>query len=125
MFCIVHIPPAVAAEMVSIPVPDWAAVTPVPVAIAAVAAAELGAGETEAIQLALSLPAHRLLLDDADARRVARRFAIPITGSAGVLLAAAQAGIITSVRPELDALVASGFHLSKVLYREILRLARE
>jgi predicted nucleic acid-binding protein len=45
----------------------------------------LGAGETEAITLALELHADLLLCDDADARRAAAARSIRITGTLGVI----------------------------------------
>lgn len=54
----------------------------------------LGVGEREAIHLALALPADLLLLDDGQGRRVARQHAIRLTGTLGILGAAAERGLL-------------------------------
>lgn len=47
---------------------------------------ELGAGEVEAIALALALPADWLLTDDAEARALANLIGLEVHGSLGVIL---------------------------------------
>lgn len=84
----------------------------------------LGAGEADAIALALNLGLP-LLLDDRDARRVARARGLLVYGSGGVLILARDAGLLSLVRPVLDDLRAAGLYLSDGAYREILRAAGE
>lgn len=48
-----------------------------------------------------------------------------MTGSAGVLLAAKQRGIITLVKPHLDQMVAQGRHIGPTVYEQVLRQAGE
>ena len=71
----------------------------------------LGAGEREAIALALEIDARRVLLDDGPARRLAIRLGLPVMGTGGVLVVAKQRGILPVVRPVLDELLATGFRL--------------
>ncbi|HEX7183193.1 MAG TPA: DUF3368 domain-containing protein, partial [Thermoanaerobaculia bacterium] len=52
-----------------------------------VLAADLDAGEAEAVALALELKAERLVMDDLDARRFARRVGLSLVGTLGLLLA--------------------------------------
>ena len=54
----------------------------------------LGAGEREAIVLAEEWEADRVLLDDSAGRQAARRRALPVTGTLGVLGQAAQRGLV-------------------------------
>ena len=87
---------------------------------------ELGPGEAEAIALASELGgATALLLDDRKGRRIARGLGLAVVGSAGVLLAAKQRGLISFVRPLLDELRGAGLYLDDTAFNEILHLAGE
>jgi len=48
-----------------------------------------------------------------------------VVGTLGILLRARRAGLILSVRPLLDALIAEGFRIDADLYQEVLNLAGE
>lgn len=85
----------------------------------------LDAGERDAIALARALQAARILLDERAARAVATRLGLTVTGSAGVLLAAKQRGIIPLVKPHLDQMVAQGRHIGPTVYEQVLRQAGE
>ncbi len=85
----------------------------------------LGAGEREAISLALELGHVRVLLDDQAARRVARELGLPVVGTLGTLLAAKRKGLMRAIRPDLEKLRAAGFFMSTELFRRLLRLANE
>ena len=87
--------------------------------------ASLDAGERDAIALARALHAVRILLDERAARAVAVRLGLTVTGSAGVLLAAKQLGIIALVKPYLDQMVAQGRHIGPTIYEQVLRQAGE
>ncbi|MEK6322881.1 MAG: DUF3368 domain-containing protein [Acidobacteriota bacterium] len=81
-------------------------------------------GEAEAIALA-SERGWRVVLDDRQARVIARSLGIQMIGTVGILLRAKQSGVIPLVRPIIDALEASGFWVSGALQEEALRLAGE
>ena len=85
----------------------------------------LDAGERDAIALARAQQASRILLDDRAARAVATRLNLTVTGSAGVLLAAKQLGIISLVKPYLDLMVAQGRHIGPIVYEQVVRQAGE
>lgn len=85
----------------------------------------LGAGESEALALALQSRPSLLLLDDLAARTTAHALGLRYTGTLGVLLKAKTAGLIPAVRPLLDQFPQRGFHLSDALSREVLALANE
>lgn len=126
MFGAVLIPPAVASEIRSFPLPQWVTICPLPrPADVHPFKMPLGRGETEAIWLSVQLPADQLILDDAAARAEAGRHAILITGTLGILLAAKEAGLLTGVRKEMDALRAASFHISSRTYQKILIRAGE
>ncbi|MFP8951759.1 DUF3368 domain-containing protein [Natrialbaceae archaeon A-arb3/5] len=80
---------------------------------------ELDLGETAALAYAIETDAELVLLDERDARQVARRHELTITGVIGVLLRAAKNDRI-DLRTELDRLRRNGFWISDDLYHEIL-----
>jgi uncharacterized protein len=68
---------------------SWLRVKPVEnVAFAQVLARELDRGEAEAIVLAIEMGADRILLDERDARQLAKALRLPVTGVLGILLSA-------------------------------------
>jgi hypothetical protein len=128
VFGAVLVPPAVAREVApSLPsLPPWIEVrAPQREPDARVLAANLGAGESEALCLGLETPASWLILDDDRARRLARQLGLKRLGTAAVLVEAKRAGLIPAVRPILDALLAKGFRLSPKVYEAILGIAGE
>ena len=90
-----------------------------------VVTAHLGAGETEVLCLGLELDGAWLVLDDAQARALARALGLRILGTAAVLVEAKRAGLLAQVRPTLDALLAKGFRLDRKVYDRILKAADE
>lgn len=81
----------------------------------------LDAGEAEAIALAMSLPDSTVLLDDAQARRVAERFGVNRIGTLGILRRAKKAGLITAIKPYTVQLQASGIYMRQNLIDAVLR----
>jgi hypothetical protein len=59
----------------------------------------LDPGEAEAVALAMSLPESTVLLDDAQARRVAERFGVNRIGTLGILRRAKKQGWLMSLNP--------------------------
>ncbi len=87
---------------------------------------DLDNGEAEAIALFCEQPLEVLLLDGKKARQVARRMALPILGTLGLLIWAKQQGVITNLQEQLDALRTVGkFRLSQQVYQEALRQVGE
>ena len=72
-------------------------------------ASTLGAGEREALALALETPNALLLLDDGHARRFGRLLGLRMTGTVGVLARATRDGLVPRLAPLLDRLAALGF----------------
>jgi predicted nucleic acid-binding protein len=88
--------------------------------------ASLDPGEREAILLAFAKPRTvPILLDDLQARTVAEQIGLRVTGTVGVLLLAKRLGLVPSVRPLLDQLLAAGFYLSEVAVNRSLALVDE
>ena len=81
-------------------------------------------GECEALALARELDAV-LLIDEREARRAAQQYGIAHFGSLRVLAEAKERGLILTVKPVLDALIAAGTFISEGLYRTFLRTMGE
>lgn len=81
----------------------------------------LDSGEASTLRAAIALGQGTLvLLDDLQARREAQRLGIAMTGTAGIIVEARQAGLIPAAGPVLARLVEEGFHLDDDLVRAIL-----
>jgi predicted nucleic acid-binding protein len=126
LYGIIVVPTAVANECGSALFPAWIQVMPVQnSALVQALRLQLGAGESEAIALAVENGAERLILDDKKARRIAQQFALPLSGTLAVVLSAKEQGIIPAVQPVFDDLLASGFRVSDALLKVALRMAGE
>lgn len=86
---------------------------------------DLGTGEAEAIAVAAEIGDALLVMDDLDGRRVARALGLSMTGVLGVLVEAKLRGLLSEVKPLLDALSGHGFWLSESLQRRVLDAVRE
>jgi predicted nucleic acid-binding protein len=86
---------------------------------------EAGKGEAAAIALALETPDATVILDDLEARLLARRLGVRVMGTVGVLIRSKKLGLVPEVGPLLGALRSVGFHLSDDLITKALELAGE
>jgi uncharacterized protein len=87
--------------------------------------ADLDLGEAEVIGLALQTRAERVVMDDLDGRRFARRLGLDLVGTLGLLLAARLRGELASLQEEIELLRRQGFRISDGLIRSALREAGE
>ncbi|OGV71693.1 MAG: hypothetical protein A3K19_20650 [Lentisphaerae bacterium RIFOXYB12_FULL_65_16] len=86
---------------------------------------EIDLGESEAIALALELSAGLILLDERDARQVAKRLCIQTTGVLGILLRGYRDGQIPDIEGAIrDLRDVAGFFVAPPLEREILAQIR-
>lgn len=82
---------------------------------------KLDQGEAEVLTLAIERQASLVLLDEAEARRIAGIFGLTKTGVIGILIRARTEGRIPSLRSELDELRSrAGFWIEASLYRKAL-----
>jgi predicted nucleic acid-binding protein len=87
--------------------------------------ADLDLGEAEVIALAREIGADRVVMDDLDARRFARRLGLEMVGTVGLLLAARLRGELPSLQQEIERLETLGFRVAPSLAEAVLRVAGE
>lgn len=114
-----------ASELVGRAVRDWLVVQNPDEGTSRLVGAGIGPGESGALALAIESQATRVILDDLDARRFARRLGLEVVGTAGLLLAARLRGEIPSLGDDLERLRLAGFFISDELQRRILAEAGE
>ena len=104
----------------------WLTVTPVREhQVVEVLLADLDLGEAETIALALETRAERVVMDDLDGRRFARRVGLTAVGTLGLLLAARLRGELPSLRAEIERLERGGFRVGESLRMAVLEAAGE
>lgn len=86
---------------------------------------DLGKGETAVILHGLENIESTIVIDDFLARKVAMELEIRFTGTAGVLIAAKNKGLIQAVKPYLELLTKHGFYLAPKHKSLILKKANE
>ncbi|HEY9706338.1 MAG TPA: DUF3368 domain-containing protein [Allocoleopsis sp.] len=87
---------------------------------------ELDEGESEAIALFLEQPHQAILLDEKNARKIAKRMNLPTLGTLGILIWAKQNGLIPNLKEQLDTLQSVGkFRLGHLIYQEVLKKVGE
>lgn len=87
---------------------------------------ELDPGESEAIALAKEMKSDLILLDERDARKIAKSLSLNVLGTVGLLIQAKRVGKIMSLKEMLDRLINEGqFRISDSLYNLALRTVGE
>ena len=82
----------------------------------------MDAGEAEAIALATETSAHWILLDESEARRIAKDLGLKVTGVLGILLRACRQKRIPSLRTEMERLrEMAGFYIADHLFEDLLK----
>lgn len=85
----------------------------------------LGPGERSVLAYAHRHQLQVVGLDDRQARNMAQRLGLSVTGTLGVLLRAKEAGLIPTIRPMLRSIQDEGFHVSEELLKFMLQRAGE
>ena len=81
----------------------------------------MDAGKAEAIALALETGAQRVLLDESEARRIAKDLGLKVTGVLGILLRACRQNRVPSLRSEMERLrEKAGFYISDLLFNDLI-----
>jgi predicted nucleic acid-binding protein len=126
-FTAVFVPPAVVREVTpTLLPPPWIVERTLTQPVGPqILRASLGPGESEAICLAIELGAHWIVMDERPARRLAQALGIPVIGTVGLLVTSKRRGLISELRPHLDALIGHGFRLSGRLYERAISDAGE
>ena len=144
LYGVVIIPPAVAAELDSVPrrfprfAPamgvgslDFVRTEPLPVsadagALLAELALRVDYGEAEALALSIARPADLFLTDDLPARRLAAARGVRTQGLLGVMLEAKRRRLLPAVAPLLDRLIhEAAFRVGDELRAQVVKLAGE
>jgi predicted nucleic acid-binding protein len=86
---------------------------------------EMDLGEVETIVLASEMNADWVLMDEKKRRRKLGQLNIPKIGTLGILLKAKQLGLIPILKPEIEKLQKTGFSISPLVVREVLKIAGE
>ena len=83
---------------------------------------ELDRGEAESIVQALETKAERVLLDESEARRIAKDLGLNVTGVLGILLRAYRQKRFKSLKKEMERLrERAGFYIADQLFEDLLR----
>jgi predicted nucleic acid-binding protein len=98
--------------------PSWVNIQPVPKRLDNLPS-NLGAGEQEAISLAVNLQANLIILDDWDARQAALSQSLTVTGLLGVLYRAGTQGLL-DFHNAIDRLQQTSFRASPVLIQQFM-----
>lgn len=107
-----------------LPTVTWYSQTAVPID-PAIAAWDLGAGESAVLSFALANPSYRAMVDDTAARRCARALGIATLGTGGAIVLAKQRGLIPSVGDRLQQLQDAGLWLSEGVVNLLKQQAEE
>ena len=87
---------------------------------------DLDRGEAEAIALALKVKAEWVLLDEREARKIAKDLGLKLTGILGILLRAWREGDLPSLQGEMEALrERAGFRIGPELFAELVKQSGE
>jgi predicted nucleic acid-binding protein len=79
----------------------------------------LGIGEQSVLTLALKRPGSRVVLDDEQARKGAKKLGLPLIGTLGVVLLAKRQGRISAVAPLFLAVRGAGCYADDDLLRQL------
>jgi predicted nucleic acid-binding protein len=89
------------------------------------AQAGIGPGERAVISWAAANSGFIAVLDDSEARLLARRLGVPVLGTVGVVLDLKAAGLIPEIKSYLLEIRRVGGYMSDALFEEALRRAGE
>jgi len=85
----------------------------------------MGSGERAVISFAAEISGFVAVLDDLEARVIARRLGIKTLGTVGVVLRLKKAGLIAEAKSHLQQIRKVGGYMSDELFHEALRQVGE
>jgi predicted nucleic acid-binding protein len=103
----------------------WLQIVPTPAIASAIAAWNLGDGESSVLAIALGESAVEVVLDDLSARRRAAGLGLTVRGTLGVVVLARQRGAIPAARPVIEELRRCGMYLTDEFVSRMLALVGE
>lgn len=103
----------------------WISVAESAPAPPALAAWNLGAGETAVLSWAQRHDGFTCVLDDRAARTASRAIRVPVVGTLGLVLAAKEAGQLSAARPILERMIDVGFYIGDRILEDALRMVGE
>jgi len=86
---------------------------------------DLDLGEAETIVLGRELNADWVLMDEKKGRRKLAQMGLKKIGTLGILLSAKQAGLLPTIRQDVELLRQQGFSLSQTVIDAVLQKANE
>ena len=86
---------------------------------------DIGAGEAEAIILALEQHPDVVLIDDLKARKFTKLRGLNIIGTLGILLKAKKEGLVQEIKPLLDDMLDANIRISEKIRELALQAAQE
>ena len=117
---------SIIAEEFGTPLPEWISIKdPENKNYQNILELSVDRGEASAIALAVEQSDCLLILDDQKARRLAAELNLKYTGTIALLVEAKSKGYITSVRPIINKIRKTNFHLTPELEKKILKSAGE
>ena len=106
--------------------PDWVKIiSPTDLQKQVILELQVDKGEASAIALALELDNSTIVLDDLEARVLAKKLGITVTGTLGILAKAKLNGFISSVKPLLEKIKQTNFRITAALEASVLKEAGE
>ena len=121
----VVVPRAVATEVAAGPTddaaarflaqPSWLSVVDLTPPLSPLAIWRLGQGESEVLEYARRNPGTTAVLDDRAARRAALALHIPLTGTLGLLVAAAKSKLLPSLLDAINAVRSCGLYVDPAM----------
>jgi|SRR5690625_356036 len=107
------------------PVPDWIEIVQPKTDIHKGLSGYLDPGEATSIALASESEESLLIIDEVKGRKAAKEMGIPVTGSLGVLVTAKKKGHVRAVKPIIEKIQKTNFHVSEELIKRVLQKVNE
>jgi predicted nucleic acid-binding protein len=123
MLCMRKSPPQ--GQMRQVAAQSWIEIEEVDPLLVAPFLTLVGRGEAEAIALTQRRSSAVLLIDDLRARKLAQHLGLRRIGTVGFLALAKRDGLISTLKPALDALLAHGIYIRQDLINAALKEAGE